>query len=407
MLAWGGMIISRPLRILISAGEASGDRLGADLVRALRNRVPALELRGMGGRHLLDEGLIPVAHARDISVVGLAEVLGGIRRILRARRRLLHLAEHWSPHIAILVDCPDFNHSLAKAFKQRGIYVIQLVAPQVWAWRPGRIHRFAAALDLLIVLFEFEVAIWRPTGIQVEWLGHPVRDRLVSLSRRRPSSHGGGRRKDAGEQNPPTIVLMPGSRPAEVKRILPHMIDTIARLRARLPDVACFVACAPGLDRRWVRKLCRGEDISIHAEEGAASLVHADAALIASGTATLEAALLACPAVIVYRLNRLSYWLAKLLLRRLRWIGLPNILLDKSVYKEYIQKINIPEVADALQEVMSSEAKRAALRADAEKLRLLLGAPGVMERLADVIVPLATRRLKNTEGADNADNISS
>ncbi len=311
-------------RVFVSAAEASGDRLAAEMVQGLHQRVPGLRVRGLAGPAMREAGVEPLARAEDVSVMGVVEVLAKLRGILALRRRVLAgLAE--GADLLVVVDAPDFNLPLARAAKGLGIPVVFYVSPQVWAWRRGRAREIAALAAEVLCLFPFEPAAYAPHGGRASFVGHPVAGRLAPAP--------------AGTH----FAVLPGSRRAELGRHGPAFRAAVAALQSAVPGAEIRLPVAPGLRPE---ELGEWPGVSL-TETTEQALEGARAALVASGTATLEAACLGVPHVIAWRGHPLTYWIGRLLVRDVRWIGLPNLVLGELVVPEFIQHLDGARLAEA------------------------------------------------------------
>ncbi|HEU4406474.1 MAG TPA: hypothetical protein VFS43_14510 [Polyangiaceae bacterium] len=368
------------LPLLVSAGEASGDRFAAAVARALGG--PSF---GLGGAALEAAGARLLARLEPVTGTGLGAALSAPRLALAARA-LLREAERRQTRAALLVDFTEFHRRLGPLLRRRGVRVLWAVAPQVWAWRPGRVSTLAPALDRLALLFAFEEPLWRRAGVDARWVGHPAAD--VAPASRDEAQRSAGL---AGHEGP-SLALLPGSRPNEVRRLLPPMLGALDRLRARLPGLGARVLVAPSLPAelaRWVRGEARARGalaIDVDEARGLPALLPAfDVALSASGTATLEAALCGVPPVITYRLGPASAALARLLVRG-RHVGLPNVLLGERAYPELLQGDANPDaLARAALELLERPPAPTAAR-----LRALLrpeGAGTAAARTAELLAP--------------------
>ncbi|HEV7501628.1 MAG TPA: lipid-A-disaccharide synthase, partial [Vicinamibacteria bacterium] len=297
-------------RLLISCGEASGDLYGAELVRHLQERVPALEVVGLGGDRLQAQGASLFAHVRDLAVVGLLEVVSHLRHLRRVFRRVLDDVDRQPPDAAVLVDYPDFNLRLAKALHRRGVPVIYYVSPQVWAWRRGRLGAIRDTVARMLVIFPFEEALYRDAGVPVTFVGHP----LVSIAQR-SADPAAFRTQHGFDPGRPLIALLPGSRPKEVTHNLPPMAAAVDVLRQARPDLQFVAAVAPSLDPALVARGLAGRAVTVVHDRTHAALSAATAAIVASGTATVEAALIGTPMVVVYRLSPWTYRLGRRFVR--------------------------------------------------------------------------------------------
>lgn len=378
---------SPPPRILIVAGEASGDLHGASLAEALRRLQPRLSLEGMGGQKMGAAGVTLLADAGETAVVGLTE-LWEKRRALRDALRLLR--EHLRvvrPALLICIDFPDFNLLLARTANRLGIPVCYFISPQVWAWRRGRIRTIRRLVRKMLVLFPFEEALYRTAGVDVSFVGHPLLDMLAEVPSREACRSALGV-EGAG----PVLGLLPGSRQAEIRRHLPLLLRAAARVRTGHPDLRVVLGLAPGADRQAVEAEITAVPVPVQMVQGRAHEVMraADLLLAVSGTVTLEAAILGTPMVITYRVGMLSGLLGRLLIR-VRFIGLPNLVAGEGIVPELIQSTATPEgLATAALEILASPARQARMRAALEDVRARLGKPGAAERAArEVLVLLA------------------
>lgn len=320
------------------AGESSGDLLGGELLSALRVRFPQLTAMGVGGTRMRAGGLQGAFDINDLAVVGLVEVIRHFPRLMRVFYSLVRLLEVERPRLLITIDLPDFNLMLAKRAKALGIPVIHYVSPQVWAWRRGRVARIARLLDHLLVLFPFEPDIYAQTALPVTFVGHPLTHLAVSPHSRDAVRHMLGM---ATEER--LVVLMPGSRHGELQQLLSPLLATCRAVAQQMPHVRFVLALAESLSSDdlatyWPVEQEMGTmpQITVRRGETYALLGAADAALVASGTATLEAALLGVPMVVVYRVNRLTYEIGRRLIQ-VPFISLANLVAGYGLVTERIQ----------------------------------------------------------------------
>jgi lipid-A-disaccharide synthase len=370
-------------RILLVAGEASGDLHGADLLAALRERVADLEVFGIGGTRLREAGMETVADAGEVATVGVTEGLGRLRTVVRAYRALARRLREDPPDLCVLIDFPEFNLRLARVAKRAGVPVLYYIGPQVWAWRRGRVRKIARRVDRLAVVFPFEPSVYAGQVTRVEFVGHPLIDR-VRVTRGREATlaaHG----LDPGRR---TVLLLPGSRPKEIQYLLPPLLDTVRRLEAAAPGAYQFpLALAHTLSAEEVQVRVREAGLNVRLVSGDTyNLIAAsDLALVSSGTATLECALLECPMVIVYRLATLSYALARLLVHGVRWVGMPNIVAGHAVVPELLQgHVTGPAIAAAARGILDDPGRRAAIVEGLRGVRARLGRGGAAGRAADI-----------------------
>ncbi len=316
------------------AGEASSDLLGGLLLSAMRQRWPDLHASGIGGSHMVTQGFEAWWSSQELAVRGYVEVLRHYPRIAGIRRQLAERLIHRPPQVFIGVDAPDFNLGLEARLKSRGIPTVHFVCPSVWAWRGGRIKTLAASADLVLCLFPFEAPLLEREGLRAQYVGHPLAD-VIALH---PDRHAA--RLTLGLADHETVVcLMPGSRRSEIAYIAPTMLQAASRLAQQHPGLRWLLPCAPGMRTALQAWVDAHPIAGLQVLDGQSHLALAacDLTLIASGTATLEAALFKRPMVIVYRMNSLTWQLMKRMAYQ-PWVGLPNILCRDFVVPELIQE---------------------------------------------------------------------
>jgi lipid-A-disaccharide synthase len=374
-------------RVLISCGEPSGDLYGAELVRRLRTRLPGLDVFGLGGDHLESAGARLHAHVRELAVVGLVEVLRHLPRFRTIFNGVLAEVERHPPDVAVLVDYPDFNLRLAGALHRRGVPVVYYVSPQLWAWRGGRMKHIRRSVARVLVIFPFEERLYREAGVPVTFVGHPLVDTV------RPEADRASflRTLDLDPARP-TLAVLPGSRPKELGHNLPALVGALRLIAARRPDVQPVLALAPSLERGPVDTLARGLPLRVVAGRTHGVVGTAAAALVASGTATVETALLGTPMVVVYRVSPLTYALGRPLVR-VSQFAMVNLIAGRPIVPELIQRDFTPErvAAEALA-LLDDPARATRMRADLAAVRAALGAPGASERAAVEVLRLLEER---------------
>ena len=371
------------MRLLISAGEASSELYGAGLIEALRRRIPDLECFGVGGDAMRAAGCDTVVDARALSVVGITEVISHLPRIYREFRRLLRAADERKPDAAIVLDSPAFNFRVARALHQRGVPVIYYVCPQLWAWREGRVRHFHSWVKKALVIFPFEQKWYRDHGVDAEYVGHPLADAPPpSISREEfAAKHG----LDPARQ---WVALLPGSRRKEIAMNLPALAGGAGRLRGEYEFV---VPAASTVEKSWLEEKVRDSGLKITVVKGAAeALRHARAAVVASGTATVEAALLGTPMVAVYRVSALTWALGHRLVK-VPYVAMPNLIAGEQVVPELIQSAFTPEnVAARLEEILAEgparERMKSALAAVSARLRPAGETGTAAERAAEAVL---------------------
>jgi lipid-A-disaccharide synthase len=374
--------------IMIVAGEASGDLHGAALALALRARDPGCSLIGMGGPAMVAAGVRCVADVSGEARVGFLEAvthLGALHRAFRQLRSIL--TRPVPPEVVVLIDFPEFNLRLARVARGAGVPVVYFIPPQLWAWRPGRVKAIRRLVSLVLAVFPFEPALYRRAGVPVEFVGHPLRDRVAGA----PSP--GAARAALGLDGDGEIVgLLPGSRPGEVGALLGVMREAARRIRLARPRARFVLALAPTVDEGAVRgMLGPAPEIAVVRGQTYDVMRAADLLLIASGTATLEAALLRTPMVVCYRLGAVSELIARTLLR-VPWIALPNLVLGRAVVPELYRRDTTPEgLARAALALLGDAEALAAQRAAFAELAEHLGAGDVAPRAAALVLAAAER----------------
>jgi lipid-A-disaccharide synthase len=379
---------ARKRLIMISAGEASGDLHGATLSRALMMLDPEARVLGMGGVRMAAAGVEilvdPTAHAG----VGTNEVIGRIPSLFRAYRLLVRRLRRERPHVLVVIDFPEFNLRLARQAKRARVPVVYFMPPQLWAWRAGRIRQVASRVTQVLAAFPFERDLYDNARIPVEYVGHPLLD-VVPLTLARDEA----RRRLGLDKDRTVIGLLPGSRREEVEQLLPPMLEAATRLAASDGRRGFVLGLAPTVSRASVEDFL-GRAVGIPPVDIAEGLTHevmaaADVLLIASGTATLEAALLGTAMVVCYRVSRLTEMVGRLL-SQIPWISLPNIVARRTIVPEILQAdVTGPRLAAEAQRLLEDPAAAAAQHAAFKDLRERLGEPGVGERAARIVLKIA------------------
>ena len=320
------------LRIALVAGEASGDILGAGLMRALKVQHPAVEFIGVGGPLMEAEGLVSYFPMERLSVMGLVEVLGRLRELLARRKKLVGDLIAEKPDVFIGIDAPDFNLNIELKLRQAGIKTVHYVSPSVWAWRQKRVLKIREGCDLMLTLFPFEAKFYEEKGVPVRFVGHSLAD-AIPLEADRAAA-----RAELGLPDGPLVALMPGSRGGEVGRLGELFLDTAQRLRAMRPGVRFVMPCASPQRRAQLEAMLAGRDLPLTLLDGQSHLALAacNAVLIASGTATLEALLYKRPMVVAYRLAPLTFWILKRMVKS-PYVSLPNLLAQRLLVPELLQ----------------------------------------------------------------------
>ncbi len=360
--------------VLLVAGEASGDVHAAKLVRALLKQAPGIEIFGMGGKALRAAGMETIVDSESsASVMGIVEVASKLGSIWRAFQTLASEAERRRARLAILVDFPDFNLRLARRLHDSGIPVLYYISPQLWAWRRGRIKTIKKCITKVVPIFPFEEEYYREHGVDAEYAGHPLLE-----SEEAPFCRGEFLRSLELDPGLPVLALLPGSRHGEVSRLLEPMLDAFRRLRQSRPDLQALLPVAGCLDFDWFAGRVSGlEGLALVQGEAGKVLRAADAAVVASGTATLEAALAEVPFVAVYKLAAATYVIGKLLVRGVEHFAMPNLVAQQPVVKELLQAQATGErIAAAIAPFLDEERERTDFKKRIKLVRAKLEAGG-------------------------------
>jgi len=366
-------------QILISAGEPSGEMYAAQLAAALRLRTDA-HLLGLGGPRMREAGVELLADSSEVAVVGISEVMRRLPAVWRIYRQLADEAARRKPDLAILVDFPDFNLRLARRLHAQGVRIVYFISPQVWAWRPGRVHLMKRLVERVICIFPFEEKFYRDAGVPVDFVGHPLVDSVHAQRTRQEFAE-----RHALDPAQPMVTLLPGSRPNELAHNLPLILDACQRLEASRPH-QYVLGVAPGLRESQIADHAR-PDLVIHLEVSRVydALAAADVAIVASGTATVEAALLGAPMVVVYRVSATTAFIARRLVRTPHF-AMVNLIAGRRVVPELIQEDFTAEaVAREAHRLLTGHAAREQMKRDLAEVRAKLGPGGAIHRAAEII----------------------
>lgn len=383
--------------VFIVSGEESGDLHGAALIESLKRLMPEVEVAGMGGERMRRAGLTGL-DSSDVSVVGVAEVLEKLFVILKRFRELKRLVTERPFDAIVLIDFPDFNLRFAKKARGLGIPVIYYISPQVWAWRKKRIRKIARLVDKMLVVFPFEFYLYKEAGVDVEYVGHPLAD-IARCGLTRDEA-----RSSLGLSPGDTVVsLLPGSRTGEVKRMLGVMLQAAEKIRAGLGNgkrVSFLIPAARGLSDAFFDGLMTGapQGVRLVRDSMYEALRASDAAVVASGTATLETALIGAPMVIVYRMSPVSYGIARMLVN-VEDIGLPNIVAGARIVPELIQNEASPEnISREVLGLLQDEGRRARMVEDLSGLRKNLGRGGAADKAARAVYRIMRPEIRDENG---------
>lgn len=373
--------------VMIVAGEASGDLHGSRLVAAMKEMRPNLSFCGIGGKELLAQGIEPLYDSAKLSVVGLFEVLGHLQEIRQAMRILEERLQTHPPRLLILIDFPDFNLMIAKKAKRLSIPVFYYISPQVWAWRSGRVKKIARLVDRMAVILPFEKDFYKQKGMDVDFVGHPLMDTVKSVMTRE---------EFLSSQNIPVaakvVGILPGSRKKEVNSILPTFLEVARRLSADMENITFVCPLAPSLTHDDLNRNGCLEGSGLHIKVVTGNrydlMASCDAVMAVSGTVTLELAMLNVPMVVAYRVSTLSHFLGSRLIK-VRYASLVNLIADKQIVPEFLQKDMTPEnIHREMTRILLEKERNDTMRQELQNVCNKLGGPGASQRAAAIAVSM-------------------
>jgi len=370
------------MKIMMIAGEISGDIHGAGLIRCLARNNPNIDFFGIGGLKMLRENFRPYYMLDTLQAHGLVEVVRHLPRLYQTLWRMRDALEEERPDVLILIDYPGFNLKLAAYAKEKGIPVIFFNSPQIWAWRKGRLKTIKRVVDKMIVLFPFEEKIYQQAGVDVSWVGHPLLDQINSENDNKSFL------KQYGLQNNlPLLAIAPGSRPSEMRRHLPTLLKSLPHIQEQVGKINCIMPVAESLDIVEVKKIteCSSVTVTLIQEQFIEAIQACDAAVVASGTASLQTGLALKPFAIVYRVAPLTFRIARYLADT-KFIGLVNILAEKQIVPELLQNdFTAEKVAETAVRLLQDKDYRERMISELKTTRAKLGEPGAYEKAARCI----------------------
>lgn len=379
------MADSKPLMVMFSAGETSGDQHAAALFAELKARRPDLLGIGMGGPKMAAAGIDIRYDSSQIAVIGVIEVIKHYPEIRNTLTRMKRLLVDEQPDLLVCVDYKEFNFKLASFAKKIGVKVLFYVSPQVWAWRPGRVKQYGKVIDMMAVIFPFETAYYEAENVPVRYVGHPSVDKVKPLRGNDEDRLLFGLATDK-----PVVGLMPGSRANEIKRLLPVMLAAAQKLETEFPGVRFILPQAASITDELLAEYLRPSPVNVIVIKNQAYDVIqcCDAIMASSGTASLEIALLGVPMLICYKLAPITYWLGRLLVKT-PFIGLPNIIAGTAIVKEFIQHEANPEnLAEEMRRLLTEDGYADSMRAELAKVRRQLGVGGASKIMAELALEL-------------------
>ncbi len=391
----GGAGIFRPCAdvrktkdVLIVAGEASADLHGSNLVRAIKGLAPNVTFYGIGGKQMEEAGVKILIPASDMAVVGLTEVFSKLPKIVKAHRSLKNLLKKSPPDLLIPIDYPGFNIHLAGVAKRYKVPVLYYISPQVWAWRTGRVKKIAKRVDRMAVILPFEERFYRERGVEVDYVGHPLLDSIPQHLDKEELS-----RKMGVENAYPILGLLPGSRNEEVRNHLPVMVKAAEILSSRYPRLTGLLPVAPTIQPELAQSFLNQSpaEISISQHSIYETLMACDLALVASGTATVETAILGIPMILVYRASAITFWIGKRVIR-VPFLGLVNLVAGEQVIPELIQDHVTPDrLAREAIEILEGGQKRENMIEKLGMVKQRLGKGGASEKTARIALEMLSR----------------
>lgn len=364
------------MKYYVVAGEASGDLHASNLVAQIRQLDAEARFRGWGGDLMEAQGVDLVKHYRDLAFMGFVEVIANLRIILNNISFCKKDIQNYKPDVVVLVDYPGFNLRIAGFAKEQGFRVVYYISPQVWAWKQSRVHQIRKTVDRMLCILPFEQEFYRKFGIETDFVGHPLLDAIASRKEGQQV-----RQKISGNRQP-AIALLPGSRRQEIKVMLPLMLTVVQRL----PGYTFMVAAAPGIEESFYHGMIGQHQVELIKEDTYGVLETAVAALVTSGTATLETALFRVPQVVCYKGNKLSFYIARSMVK-VPYISLVNLIMDRLVVTELIQDDLVPgRIFQELQRVLPGAMNREQVLDDYDLLKEKLGGIGASTRAAAIVL---------------------
>ncbi len=370
------------MKYYLIAGEASGDLHGANLMKALKERDSEADFRFFGGDLMKAEGGVIVKHIADMAFMGFIEVVTNLNTILKNLKFCKEDIAAWQPDVLVLIDFPGFNLKIAEFAKKKGLLVCYYISPKVWAWNQKRVLKIKKVVDHMFCILPFEVDFYKKWGMEVDYVGNPLLDAVAAF---KPDEGFLEKHQLTGQK---IIALLPGSRRQEISRLLPEMISAAEQF----PDYRFVVAGAPSFKPEYYEQFIHQKNIPVIFNATYDLLSHADAAVVASGTAVLETALFNVPELLVYKGHPISIGIARAVIK-IRFIGLVNLIMDDTVIKELIQPDCTPEnIAAELDNILNNKSYREKMLANYDKLDEKMGKPGASAKTAGLIIKYASKK---------------
>jgi len=369
-------------RVMIIAGEASGDLHGSGVVRELKRLSPGIDVYGVGGDKMKHEGMENIYHINELGFMGFTEVLKHLPFIKAMEHALGQIVKFKRPDVLLLIDYPGFNLRFARIARQYNVKIVYYISPQVWAWHKSRVKKMKALVDKMLVIFPFEVDFYRAEGINAEFVGHPLLESLEPTLDRKSFC----KRFELDGQKK-ILALLPGSRRQEIERIFPVMLNAARKVAAE-KDIEIVIGAAPTIEEQYFRTLYNLNDTHLIAGLTYDVMANADFAFVASGTATLETACFGTPMFVVYKTSFLTYCIGRLLVR-VKNIGLVNIVAGKTIAPEFIQyRANAKELASSALRLLGDEKRLIDMKTELSKVKGMLGSIGASRKVAERILEI-------------------
>lgn len=369
-------------KILVIAGEASGDLHGAALAEELFKLDNSIQLIGIGGDKMLEAGVKTIFHIKDMAFLGMIEVVKHLPFIFKVEKEIIQLVKKERIKLAVLIDYPGFNLRIAKKLKALGLKIVYYISPQIWAWKKGRIKKIRKRVDKMLVVFPFEKDIYEKENVPVEYVGHPLVERIEKynfMSKEELFS------KLELDEDKEILLVLPGSRKHEIEKLLPELTKTVEKLAAKF-NMQIVIACADNLEGSYLQSFVNNKSIKIVKGSTYDLLKHSKFGIIKSGTSTLEAAIFALPFVVVYLTNKLTYALAEKVIQ-LDFIAMPNIIEGKEIVKEFIQDdVNAELISDYCEKLINDNVRMNEVAENLRSVKNKLGGSGASKNSAEIIL---------------------
>lgn len=369
-------------KILVIAGEASGDMHGAALVEELLIEDSSIQAVGIGGDKMIAAGVNTLFHIKDMAFLGMLEVLKHLPFIFKVEKEIIQLVKKEKIKLAVLIDYPGFNLRIAKKLKSLGLKVVYYISPQIWAWRKGRIKKIRKRVDKMLVVFPFEKEMYEKGNVPVEYVGHPLVERIDSYNFISKSELLDNLKLESDKE---VLLVLPGSRKHEIEKLLPELTKAAEKLSANL-NMQTVIACADNLDESYLQNFVNNDSMTIAKGNTYNLLKHSKFGIIKSGTSTLEAAIFSLPFVAVYSTSRFTYELAKRLVK-VSNIAMPNIIAGKEIVKEFIQDdLNADSISNYCEELINNKDRMSELVDNLRSVKNKLGGSGASQNAAKIIL---------------------